>query len=653
MKKNGHQKIVKNEKGLSSPYNFINRKNIKSPLSAFHNKLNDNNYDIAFEITWTTLTPVAANPCNDTRVAPSFSLTGNKKDEGYGGYDKRWLTVGNRLAISPFTVKSAIANGFANLLGGCYRVNDREEGHGGGYEEGQYPYSGAYKRYRVSMDNKSKPGLLLSCEKRTDGKYDIKVQPVIEYYLDTSGTGFKLIPGKTYHADSLEIRHKNIIVPKSLREAGKTSSGSSREVSLVYYGPYRFGMDLTLGPGELRKGHYHRFYRIDKDKPIKTGTLSSEHFEPPEQLKKKVYLGNFKILSNDDFRNNKQGGIWYENLNTLIESVNKGETPWIYYEEFDNHITNIGKNFLFKALFLHEDAVPAEQRECKDHTKDMCPRCAMFGMTDDTEDRGNAIGFKGRFKAATLISNRELEERERKVVYNFSGTQVPLKEWVDKETKETIATQEFLPIMGPPKPSKRDIDGYFNSSSGKIKGAKYYLHAMLDSAKNIGGVDDKKADDYTHRLRNYAQVCKKNIEFTGTVGAENCNDEEIAALLLLLHSDASSHGFKIGLGKAYGMGTVKSNINKIWIRTKDNYNQWIVIKDIPSNLEEMSNILSKTFPNIAQRLKTLKYVTEKTSNIINSMKHIDERNLTYPSPEKKKNDGYLDYWKSFNQRKRI
>ncbi|MEI6155574.1 MAG: hypothetical protein WCQ90_15985, partial [Deltaproteobacteria bacterium] len=393
----------------------------------------------------------------------------------------------------------------------------------------------------------------------------------------------------------------------------------------------------------------HRFYKEDNIKGIRKGVISAEHFEPPKKLKEKVYLGKFKRLNRPDDRFQYDNKIWYEDLNVLAEALKNGQKPWIYYEEFDGKTTNIGKNFLFKALFLHEDTVPEGNSECKDHSGNMCPRCRMFGMTDKTEDKNDSIGFKGRFKASALVNNYEIEEGRETKHIKFGDITAPLKTWVDKTAGKLIAQQEFLPISGPPKPNKRDIDGYYNERAGRIKGAKYYLHGKLDSARNINNIDEN--NDYTHRLRSYAQVCESGVQFAGTIGAENCTPEEIAAFLILLHSDISSHGFKIGIGKALGMGTVKSSINNIWIRTQKDYDHWISISTENHVTDEMIKKLEGNIPDISEKFSLLKKVTEQTAHILNSMKDMNKRSLSYPSPEKKKNPEQMQYWDLFNSRR--
>ncbi|MBF0538436.1 MAG: hypothetical protein HQL03_09325 [Nitrospirae bacterium] len=148
-----------------SPYSFVKRpKYNKSKPAECHDRLSSGRYDVAFDITWTTLTPTAVNPCVNDGVDECCPMPEDSQTREFAGYNKRWLMLDNCLAISPFTVKSAIANGFANLLGGCYRVVKKKVAHKEKLGEGQYPYTGAYKRYRVAM-GKAKSGIIKAITK--------------------------------------------------------------------------------------------------------------------------------------------------------------------------------------------------------------------------------------------------------------------------------------------------------------------------------------------------------------------------------------------------------------------------------------------------------------------------------------------------------
>jgi len=590
------------------PYDFFKRKANKESLSEFHDRLLSGRYDIAFEIEWETLTPTALNPVLDEKEQSCYP---KNNDNEYSGYNRRWLLIDEHLAISPFTIKSAIANGFANLLGGCYRVNNITEGHKENLGKGKYLYSGVYKRYRVAMDGSSKPGIVKSIRelKNKENKdREISIQPVKEYYLDEELPGElkNIKQGDEVFAKIIQNRkHKPPII-----QLVKTHDANCKK--LKYHGPFRYGKDS--------KHHYRHKYRFYNENGNEvSGIIPAINFKSKEELKKVVSIGGADPKDKPT--------EWYQDLNDIkVGSL-------VYYETFGGKVTNIGKNFLFKALFHHEDTVPEENSECINITGNLCPRCRMFGLTDKTKNENAIIGYKGRFKSSAFINHLTLTERENPDFIsvrdiNIKGN-IPLKVWVDANTKDVIATQEFLPISSSPKPNRRDINGYFNRETGNLKGAKYYLHGKLNSARNIQGVDAKNDEDYSHKLRNYAQVVRPHLLFTGTVGAENCNLEEITAFLMLLHSDFSNHGFKIGLGKAFGMGSVKSSIRKIWIRKNNDYENWHIIenkgtkKDLLSQLETQIKGITNTY-------EKFEGVIVKTEKIFNKLKGMENRSLKYP-----------------------
>lgn len=408
-----------------SAYNFVKRDPQKDIAKAFHDRLLENHYDIAFSVRWETRAATALNPCEATsdpktnKPVPA-SCPATKKSSEYAGYNKRWLMIDGRLVISPFTVKSAVANGFANLLGGCYRV-------------------------------------------------------------------------------------------------------------------------------------------------------------APYALKPKT----------DRFQN-------------------------------------------------HEDTVPAGNKLCLTTTQKICPRCRMFGMTEESgKQETDHIGLKGRFKSSALISCSRFKEDQdilTSVPYfrENAGAPVRLKIW--KSDDGSVCRQLFLPLQGEPKANRTDKDGYFNADT-LMKGAKYYHHGNMTLDRLIKKIDERNKDHaYSHRLRNYAQVCQEGVVFKGTLGAENCSADEIAALTMLLDSRIDSHGFKIGLGKALGMGSVISTIESVWVRTTDH--QWTRFKADAG--DTMIRDIQSRIPGFRERIDLLKRV-----NGLNRVLGMQERTLGYP------NVGNY-YWKDFN-----
>ena len=636
------------------PYRFRERRpavevDLKQTPDALHDKLSPGRCDIAFEIGWKPLTPTASNPCID----PDATATMPENDDNeLTGYNRRWITIGDRMVISPFTVKSAIANGVANLIGGCYRVIDKIEGHPEGeIKEGQYYYKGGYKRYRVDMA-RSKPGIIESITVMDNGDRDVTVRPVVEYYLDQEPEkGTKLVQDRSYWVRAKTMSHKRFIT--GFRPADGHHGGKGEE-EVIYYGPYRFGMDLGLKAPDLRKNHLHRFYR--KTEKTLTGTLPAVNFQSGHKLKQTLYMGRLKHVKQPDPRD--EGGIWHEDLSTL------GPGDWVYYQDyFDPRrgvqvISHIGKNYQFKALFYHPDTVPPGHAAC-DSMETLCPRCRLFGMVNAQKNAGEreAVGFKGRFKASALVCAEPLTAGEDETL-SINGVMngVRLKTWVSAKDGRKLAYQTLLPISGPPKPNKRDVGGYFHPDTGEIRGAKVYQHGKLESARNIQGVnalspktEDEEGPGYAHRIRNYAMVCEPNIvEFTGTVGAENANPREIAALVLILSSRMSGHGFKIGLGKAFGMGSVKSAIQRIWVKKPESYDRWEQVSTTELTPDQLKDALDQYMPGVAKEIDALTAIGDFKERI-NTLANRNTRELKYPLPTKNDNPGRKKYWDIFQQ----
>ena len=422
------------------PYFFATREStFDRNEPPFHDKLETNRCDIAFKITWKAESTVAANPCTTTGPA-IFPENPEDKDSFYAGYNKRWLTIDNKLAISPFTVKSSIAGGFANLMGGCYRVNTKTEIH------------------------------------------------------------------------------------------------------------------------------------------------------------------------------------------------------------------NRSKEFI-----LHEDTIPAIHKSCN-NMKLICPRCQMFGMTDHSKNVDlDAVGFRGRFKSVALISEITLDEEDffkkpipvESDMHNSNYQDATMIQW--KCNGEVKCRQYLMPIAGSPKPNKLDVNGYFYPHGALLKGVKNNVHGSLgagsldDWSSTITELDKRiEPDDegkfkISHKLRNYAVVCESGTMFHGTVGAENCSPDEVAALLMLLEHTIAGHGFKIGLGKSWGLGSMISSVKQIWVRRTTEYS-WTPSSSFENtDWEKLVKEVDGLMPGVESAVNTFKKVSNLPQKINPYCTH-EKKHLKFP-------DNLRYYWR--------
>lgn len=147
---------------------------------------------------------------------------------------------------------------------------------------------------------------------------------------------------------------------------------------------------------------------------------------------------------------------------------------------------------------------------------------------------------------------------------------------------------------------------------------------------------------YTHSQRNYAHVCADQQVFSGTVGAENCSVDEIAALLMLLEHDLAGHGFKIGLGKPLGLGSMTSTITRVYIRNCADYAWQEPVKVSPSTLLAALNGKIGGLDELNKAMASLRAV-QMAHNALNSTEKMAGRKLRQPPPGS-------SYWTQFKKK---
>lgn len=226
---------------------------------------------------------------------------------------------------------------------------------------------------------------------------------------------------------------------------------------------------------------------------------------------------------------------------------------------------------------LHSDAIPTGNQLCTS-VHELCPRCTLFGMV--CKDEADSVGFGGRFRSSALVNDivLHMEHGSRDFSSFLRGmNSVRVEEWHNPDGLP-VTSMELLPVTMTSNPYGKYTRAKYFNDDGTIRGAKYFPHEALQSARNIKGVDQKRVK---HEHRTFAEVCRPGTVFTGTVGAENCSAEEVAAMITLLHEPVFGHGFKLGIGKYFGLGSVTSTISKVWVRSCDCYT-WRSIPVLPS-----------------------------------------------------------------------
>jgi len=316
----------------------------------------------------------------------------------------------------------------------------------------------------------------------------------------------------------------------------------------------------------------------------------------------------------------------------------------------------MGKNFQFKATFHHEEAIPEGHEKCTDVSK-LCPRCSLFGMVASAkETEEDAVGYRGRFLASALRGDRKIQPAKEPFKCQVPNlprdghrphVSIKVKRWIDVQGNE-ICRQLLMPVASQPKASKRDIGLYFDKETGALKGAKKYravdmswedLEARIEAINR--DLNPSRRDPsgylYGHKMRQFAMVARPGISFTGTLGVEQADVNEAAALAFLLHTFFSEHrhGFQVGLGKPEGLGSLKSVITRIWVRTPKDYQKWNKIEvgkteqeqELSRSLMELEKFLPG-FEGAMATLTSIQHLEER----LHSFKGADKRALKYFPP---------------------
>jgi D-ribose pyranose/furanose isomerase RbsD len=118
---------------------------------------------------------------------------------------------------------------------------------------------------------------------------------------------------------------------------------------------------------------------------------------------------------------------------------------------------------------------------------------------------------------------------------------------------------------------------------------------------------------------------------------------------MLLETGIAGHGFKIGLGKSWGLGSVASVINKIWIRTAES-DCWepipcnekpidLAVSELVNRLKD-DNKIKQVLKNITEALQVFKSVQDINKKI-NSVEEHTNRKLQFP-------ESLRNYWTTAN-----
>lgn len=267
---------------------------------------------------------------------------------------------------------------------------------------------------------------------------------------------------------------------------------------------------------------------------------------------------------------------YYNNLKSFEKGDNGCYFP-VYYSIVKNKLLYLSCASITREVYYNTINHILEKKEinkCNSLNK-LCPACSLFGMTGDSND-------------CSIASKIRITDAQSKILEN------------NQNYYEKIVT---IPEMGQPKPSntefylqkpglknanidfwtydyylqnrnrKKELKLYDDNniaSTLKINGRKFYWHQDLDCNK----FKDKDHKHIKPSCRNRTiRPVKKGVEFIGKVYFDQISNKQLRQLIWILNCGSKNEkpdggsGYKIGMGKPLGFGSIECKVTDVKIRT--------------------------------------------------------------------------------------
>lgn len=175
---------------------------------------------------------------------------------------------------------------------------------------------------------------------------------------------------------------------------------------------------------------------------------------------------------------------------------------------------------------------------------ELCPACSLFGMLHSDEETHENVTSASRVRFTDLKWNKS------------------------SDLKDIYLKLYTLPILGTPhlsnmpfyleRPGKADFwtydykieNGEISPYSARVSGRKFYWHQGKAQLNH-----NVEADKMNATIR----PLKEGQSFSGAIYFDGISSEELDTLIYLVNCD-DEHGYKLGRGKPFGLGSVQTKI---------------------------------------------------------------------------------------------
>lgn len=575
---------MKNE--FVNPYNFIPLGKEKTTYQHPETKEELFTGEISYSVL--TKTPLFIPDTNNVKISKVFS------EDGTEGEHKiyKFFSYGDGIPVIPGSeMRGMLRTNFEVLTNSCLSALDSD----------------------IQLSKRTsevfKPGLL----KKENGKFFLceafSIQcrmNEVQELKETQKVGYELSKQKKDNNDDKKIR---FIATKVTPQWKKSSKNGY----------------LLKGENGGKKTSYHILYQKDKESKVLTEAITLDILDKVLEIYQK---------------NNKYAYKEYTEALEKFKNSNSEEYFPVYYSKLKKNIGHCDKKE--EQLFLSPACITREiytntLRKCADtympcETKEQsCPTCALFGMLGAD---GDGITSRLRFSDLICENKDKVDVSNPVILKELSSPKLNNMEFYLERPKNAVFWTYDYYI---------DKRGNVISYTPKLNGRKFYWHHHM-KIQNYRSIEKNNRNVTVYPV-------KENVIFQGKVFFRDISERELKQLIWLLNVgeyteiSKKKKGYKLGLAKPLGFGSIAINVDKVKIRK--------------INLEENKvKIVYEDYQKVGYTYQEVcfdKFV-EMFFSKASSFEAVGEKQVCYPfvNKDEKKEQGYqwfVDNHKVYRKKK--
>ena len=245
---------------------------------------------------------------------------------------------------------------------------------------------------------------------------------------------------------------------------------------------------------------------------------------------------------------------------------------------------------------------------CKDS---LCPACDLFGKIGDNA-KGSRIRFSDMY-VEKHDSNKSYYVKDFVTIDNLSSPKISNVDfYLERPKNATFWTYDYYV-------SNNKVYAY----TGILRGRKYYWHHHPESVRFNSNVEKTK-------LNKTIRPVKEGVTFKGELYFDGISKKQLNQLIYILNTGKDGLGFKLGMGKPLGLGSVTCSVSSVEERK-------IVLEDSQLNY----GVSSYDYSNVTYESAGLSLYVKKEFEKIAGLKAVPKQyEICYPKTTSDNDHGF-------------